>query len=312
VTRTGDVLLTGQSYHVFVATGTATIGGVAHGPSRLPIIRIYNGSSWVTLPVTVATNATLNGTNNTAPNQVADSASSLMTRALGDARFGELPSMTGVSGSIALPVSMPDMAMHGANGGAVDANRGRRRLNLTTTLDSSATFSFYPLLVDASNNVVTYNNCGLMVSMNPPTVEGIIVGIFWGGLAASPTVVGMDDLDADGVSWQMRRVGWGIEGRFVSRLGGTTTADTWGTVFSFDSNRSLIVALTTSGDNVARVRVRSIGPTFPSAWTYSATMNRNFGATGNAGIAARNTLNPNTTSAIVNIYSVHQIQGELP
>jgi hypothetical protein len=319
-TTTGTVTVTdpsspstGDFYHTTVLSGTATIGGVAHGPSRLPIIRIYNGSSWVTLPVTVATNATLNGTNNTAPNQVADSASSLMTRELADARHGILPSMAGVPGSICLPVSLADMAPHGANGGTVDANRGRRRLSLTTTLDSSVTFSFFPAIRNSSNNVITDSNSGLMAVCMAPNVEGVIQGIFWGGLANSPTVVGMDPLDADGVSWQMRLVSGNIQGRFVSRLSGVTTADAWsGTLFAINTNQVVLVALTTSGGNVANVRVRTVSGTLSSAWTYSATMSRAFGTAQNAGIAARNTLDPNSSAYLGEVYSVLQVQGALP
>jgi hypothetical protein len=77
----------GDHYFVLVGSGTATIGGVAFGPSRFPIYRYYNGSNWATLPASVATDATFNGSNNTAPNQTAASASSLMTRALSDDRY---------------------------------------------------------------------------------------------------------------------------------------------------------------------------------------------------------------------------------
>jgi hypothetical protein len=93
-TTTGTVTVTdpvspsaGDYYFVLVQSGTATIGGTAFGPSRFPIYRYYNGTSWVTLPVSVATDATFNGPNNTAPNQTAALASSLMTRALCDDRY---------------------------------------------------------------------------------------------------------------------------------------------------------------------------------------------------------------------------------
>jgi hypothetical protein len=43
----------GHYYFVLVQSGTATIGGTVFGASRIPIYRYYNGSSWVTLPISV-------------------------------------------------------------------------------------------------------------------------------------------------------------------------------------------------------------------------------------------------------------------
>ena len=39
----------GDIFEVTVASGTATIGGVAYGVSQLPLIRVYVGSAWTTL-----------------------------------------------------------------------------------------------------------------------------------------------------------------------------------------------------------------------------------------------------------------------
>jgi len=75
---------TGDNYQVIIGAGTCTIGGVAYAPSRLEIVRYYNGSAWTTSPSVHSDNLTLNGTANSAPNQTASSASSLMTRTLVD------------------------------------------------------------------------------------------------------------------------------------------------------------------------------------------------------------------------------------
>jgi hypothetical protein len=72
----------GQNYEVMVGAGTATIGGIAYAPSRIEIIRYFNGLTWTTTPSVFSDNLTLSGTNNTAANQTAASDSSLMTRSL--------------------------------------------------------------------------------------------------------------------------------------------------------------------------------------------------------------------------------------
>jgi hypothetical protein len=43
----------GDYYVVLVQSGTATIGGTGFAASRIPIYRYYNGTSWVTLPISV-------------------------------------------------------------------------------------------------------------------------------------------------------------------------------------------------------------------------------------------------------------------
>ena len=73
---------TGDNYQVIIGAGTCTIGGVAYAPSRIEVVRYYNGSAWVTSPSVHSDNLTLNGTANTAPSQTATSDSSLMTRLL--------------------------------------------------------------------------------------------------------------------------------------------------------------------------------------------------------------------------------------
>ena len=73
---------TGDNYQVIIGAGTCTIGGVAYAPSRIEVVRYYNGSAWVTSPSVYSDNLTLNGTANTAPSQTATSDSSLMTRLL--------------------------------------------------------------------------------------------------------------------------------------------------------------------------------------------------------------------------------------
>ena len=73
---------TGDNYQVIICAGTCTIGGAAYAPSRIEIVRYYNGSAWVTSPSVHSDNLTLNGTANTAPSQAATSDSSLMNRLL--------------------------------------------------------------------------------------------------------------------------------------------------------------------------------------------------------------------------------------
>lgn len=66
----------GQEYAVVVGSGTCTIGGVGFSPSRFPILRQYNGSSWETIAQTLVGNLTLPsatfGTNNALTGATAD------------------------------------------------------------------------------------------------------------------------------------------------------------------------------------------------------------------------------------------------
>jgi hypothetical protein len=59
----------GQVYSVLCGSGTVVIGGVTYSPSRMEIVRYYNGSTWVTLAPTISDNLILNGTHNTAQYQ---------------------------------------------------------------------------------------------------------------------------------------------------------------------------------------------------------------------------------------------------
>lgn len=61
---------TGDFYDILIEGGTVTIAGTNYTASRFPLHRWYNGSTWATLTPAVADNMTLNGTHNTAPNQV--------------------------------------------------------------------------------------------------------------------------------------------------------------------------------------------------------------------------------------------------
>ncbi len=74
ITDPGTATL-GDNYEVMVASGTCTIGGVAFAPSRIEVIRYFNGTSWVSSPLESSS-------------QTAATASSLMTRSLvGDEQF---------------------------------------------------------------------------------------------------------------------------------------------------------------------------------------------------------------------------------
>ena len=52
-----------DSYMVRVASGTATIGGVAYSPSRFDVIRHYNGSAWTTQTAVITGGLTVDGLN---------------------------------------------------------------------------------------------------------------------------------------------------------------------------------------------------------------------------------------------------------
>jgi hypothetical protein len=51
-----------QQYEVLIGSGAATIGGVAHLPSRLPVVRRYDGAAWATLPAVATGGLTVDGT----------------------------------------------------------------------------------------------------------------------------------------------------------------------------------------------------------------------------------------------------------
>jgi hypothetical protein len=51
----------GQNYEVMVGAGTATIGGIAFAPSRIELIRYFNGTSWQTQNATITGSLTLGG-----------------------------------------------------------------------------------------------------------------------------------------------------------------------------------------------------------------------------------------------------------
>ena len=51
----------GQNYEVMVGAGTATIGGIAYAPSRIEIIRYFNGTSWQTQNATITGSLTIGG-----------------------------------------------------------------------------------------------------------------------------------------------------------------------------------------------------------------------------------------------------------
>jgi hypothetical protein len=153
-----------------------------------------------------------------------------------------------------------------------------------------------------------------MVACSTPNIDGVIVGLFWGGLSNNPNFDNSDFMDAPGVSWQMRKNGANIQGRFVSRRlsPSSFTVDPWVDVFPYSGNQTILVALTTSGGNVANVRVRSLSGPPSSSWIYSATMNRAFGTSQNAGMAALSPIDMGASELIWEIYSVFQIQGALP
>jgi hypothetical protein len=88
----------GTLFQVVVASGTVTVNGVAYGASRWPVTVARISGAWATLANTLTQNQTLNGTNNVAPNQTAASGSSIMTRDLGDARYGGQNFVAMVSG----------------------------------------------------------------------------------------------------------------------------------------------------------------------------------------------------------------------
>jgi hypothetical protein len=91
---------------------------------------------WSTNSFTVTPNATLNGVNSTAPSQTADSASSLMTRALSDDRYGawentfEISNFTGLTAGV-------------VSGGATTITPGYTTLRVVSGGSYRSMFSYY-------------------------------------------------------------------------------------------------------------------------------------------------------------------------
>ena len=127
----------GQIYSVVIGSGTATIGGVAYAPSRVEVIREYSGSAWVTLSPVFADNTTLNGTANTAPNELSASDSSLLTRINADGRY--------IDKLKTIQLNPACASLYQSAGGAANAGAGGFQLMTSTTASSYAGAGF-PLM----------------------------------------------------------------------------------------------------------------------------------------------------------------------
>jgi hypothetical protein len=122
----------GQNYEVLVGAGTCTIGGVAFAPSRIEIIRYFNGTSWQTQSPVFTDNLTLNGTANAAANQNAISLSSILTRR---EMCYTLP--------WANPIILPTLTLSANGTGASTSSNVTAQCAAGLTLSTAATSSSY-------------------------------------------------------------------------------------------------------------------------------------------------------------------------
>jgi len=167
---------TGDNFEVLIGGGTATIGGVAYAPSRLEIVRYYNGSAWVTSPSVHSDNLTLNGTANTAPNQTAASGSSLMTRDLIARESFFSPQLTRI------PCSLATTATSGGSAslpsGTLDIRSGT-----STSVDTYARAVFGMSISNTENRMAVAFTANLI--LRGPNGLRVIIG---GGSTATADV----------------------------------------------------------------------------------------------------------------------------
>ena len=166
----------GDNYEVMVASGTCTIGGVSFSPSRVEIIRWFNGTSWSSSPLESAS-------------QTAATASSLMTRSLvGDEAFFNLYRVFG-------PQLVPTT---GVLRGTAAVNSGGNYLRLlisgTAAASSYARASVARNITsvwEASGQGIEYSfRCGFMmrglVNYSGPSDPATIGRMYFGGNGGIP------------------------------------------------------------------------------------------------------------------------------
>jgi hypothetical protein len=255
----------GHYYFVLVQSGTATIGGVAFGPSRFPIYRYYNGSSWVTLPVSVATDATFNGSNNTAPNQTAASASSLMTRALSDARYLSFADLRVIqSNTVSVANSGAGSSASGNNlesyarGNPGTADNGYARMTvarlLNNTLGSGSGIKFF----------LPIRGAFLIFAGCYPTSPEKSFRIIFGGNAGVPAPADSNALSVMGFGMEIKYESGSPKWRLFAHNGTTyTTSPSWQTFPGNPSSLDDFVACVIESNGAGTISARvgyGVGP----------------------------------------------------
>jgi hypothetical protein len=218
----------GQSYEVLIGNGNCTIGGVVYAPSRIEIIRYYNGSAWTTLAPILTQNLTLNGTANVAASQTAASDSSLMTRSLvGDEPFFNMGScyrpaslLLGSAGTSSTATTIAGQnALASLNSGS--STSGYARATLGRGLSTAPVFSGGGITFARKMGVATRFFIG---SRNlSPRIRMVI-----GGNGAVPATADADALSVIGFGWESRLNGTTQEIRIFSHNGTTySTSPSW-------------------------------------------------------------------------------------
>jgi hypothetical protein len=218
----------GQSYEVLIGAGTCTIGGVSFAPSRVEIVRYYNGTAWATLTPTLSQDLTLNGTANTAPNQTAASASSLMTRSLAGtepffnmgACYRPASLLLGSAGTSSTATTIAGQnALASLNSGS--STSGYARATLGRGLSTAPAFSGGGITFARKMGVATRFFIG---SRNlAPRLRMVI-----GGNGAAPATADADALSVIGFGWESRLNGTTQEIRIFSHNGTTySTSPSW-------------------------------------------------------------------------------------
>jgi hypothetical protein len=218
----------GQSYEVLIGNGNCTIGGVVYAPSRIEIIRYYNGSAWTTLAPILTQNLTLNGTANVAASQTAASDSSLMTRSLsGDEPFFNMGACyrpaslllgSAGTGSSATTIAGQN-ALASLNSGT--ATSGYSRATLGRGLSTAPAFSGGGITFTRKMGVATRFFMG---SRNADPRIRLVIG----GNGAAPATADADALSVVGFGWESRLNGTTQEIRIFSHNGTTySTSPSW-------------------------------------------------------------------------------------
>ncbi|MEI6395054.1 MAG: hypothetical protein WCT12_28590, partial [Verrucomicrobiota bacterium] len=221
----------GQIYSVVIGSGTATIGGVAYAPSRVEVIRYYNGSAWTTLSPTFSDNLTLNGTGNLAPNQTSASASSLMTRSLCDTRYqSTAPLFRKFNADIIYPIGL--YAVTGGiltNGGNTIFNSGMRQIQATSTANSTALLIFPGIITNTSGNTdFSYGWTGFSVIMSLPYREGCTTRVGIGGVLTADTVMPVGSMNCRGMAIEFQMSSSVLQWRMITENdSGTENITSW-------------------------------------------------------------------------------------
>jgi hypothetical protein len=177
----------GELFQVVVASGTVTVNGVAYGASRWPVTVARISGAWTTLANTLTENLTLNGTNSTAPNQSASSDSSLMTRALGDARYFLNNAI--LTDFYDIPLANSNGANSGLNAFSIASNQGFTSTftgGAAPAANSYAVWSNnYSGATQSSSSVFCGAGFGLTAIIQSPARDDCFTRLIVGGLSAN-------------------------------------------------------------------------------------------------------------------------------